>query len=64
MISLFTGIIFTAVIGYIIDRYEGIGNLDGGFLFIAISIFILNICNFICLMVIKKVIEKGKVRLQ
>ena len=54
MISLFTGMIFTAITGYIIDRYEGIGNLNGGFLFIAVSIFILNICNFISLMLIKK----------
>ena len=54
MISLFSGMIFTAVIGYIIDKYEGLGNLEGGFLFIAISLLILNICNFICLSMIKK----------
>ena len=54
MISLVSGMIFTAVIGYIIDKYEGLGNLEGGFLFIAISILILNICNFVCLSMIKK----------
>lgn len=54
IISLLGGMVFTAVVGYIIDRYEGIGNLEGGFLFIAISILILNICNFICLTMIKK----------
>ncbi len=53
MISLFCGMIVTAVVGYIIDRYEGLGNMDGGFLFLAISILILNICNFICLFMIK-----------
>ena len=58
IISLITGMIFTAVIGYIIDCYEGIGNLEGGFLFIAVAIFILNICNFICLLLIKKEDEK------
>ena len=54
IISLVSGMIFTAVIGYIMDKYESIGNLNGGFLFIAVSVFILNICNFICLMMIKK----------
>lgn len=54
MISLFTGMGFTAIIGYIIDKFESLGNLNGGFLFIAISIFILNISNFICLFLIRK----------
>lgn len=54
IISLITGMIFTAVTGYVIDKYESIGNIEGGFLFIASSILILNICNFICLSMIKK----------
>lgn len=54
IISLVSGMAFTAILGHIIDRYEGLGNLEGGFLFIAISILILNICNFICLNMIKK----------
>lgn len=53
MISLISGIVFTLVIGYIIDRYEAIGNIKGGFLFIAVSMLILNICNFISLLAIK-----------
>ena len=52
-ISLFTGMIFTLILGYVIDGYEALGNLRGGFLFTAISILILNISNFICLMMIK-----------
>ena len=54
MISLITGIAFTTAAGYIIDRYEGLGNLTGGFLFIAVSIFILNVCNFVSLALIKR----------
>lgn len=54
MISLVSGMAFTMIIGYIIDRYEGLGNQEGGFLFIAVSILILNICNFINYMLIKK----------
>ena len=54
IISLISGMIFTAVIGRIIDKYEGLGNLEGAFLFIAIAILILNISNFICLYMIRK----------
>ena len=54
MISLVSGIAFTMIMGYIIDRYESLGNLNGGFLFIAISMLVINICNFVCLLMIKK----------
>lgn len=54
IISLITGMAFTAIVGYVIDTYEGLGNIEGGFLFLAIAIFILNVCNFTCLMLIKK----------
>jgi len=54
MVSLISGILFTTSIGFIIDKFESIGNLNGGFLFIAITMLIINICNFVCLMMIKK----------
>lgn len=54
MVSIISGIIFSTSIGFIIDKFEGIGNLNGGFLFIAITMIILNICNFVSLMMIKK----------
>jgi len=54
MISLVLGIVFTMVIGYVFDRYESIGNINGGFIFIAFSMLVINICNFICLLMIKK----------
>lgn len=54
IISLLTGMIFTAVAGAIIDKFESIGNLEGAFLFIAVSIFILNVCSFTCMKMIKK----------
>jgi len=54
MVSLISGIIFTTSIGFIIDKFESIGNLNGGFLFIGITMLIINICNFVCLMMIKK----------
>lgn len=54
MLSLLLGMLFTAVVGYVIDVYEGVGNLDGGFLFIAIAILVLNMCNFLCLSFVGK----------
>lgn len=63
MFSLFSGMIFTFIAGYIIDIYEGIGNLNGGFLFIAFSIFALNISNFICFSCVseEKINEQSKI---
>ena len=57
MISLFSGMFFTAITGYIIDKFEALDNLEGGFLFIALTILILNICNFISLAIIKKELQ-------
>ncbi|MBE6962028.1 MAG: MFS transporter [Ruminococcaceae bacterium] len=54
IISLISGIVFTAFMGYVVDRFESLDNLEGGFLFIALSLLLLNICNFISLMMIKK----------
>ncbi|MBQ9940064.1 MAG: MFS transporter [Clostridia bacterium] len=53
-ISLFCGMFFTAIMGYIIDKYESVNNLNGAFLFLSGSIFVLNICNFISLSLIAK----------
>ncbi len=53
MISLLCGIVFSAVMGLAIDKFESIGNIKGGFLFIATSMLIINILNFISLVLIK-----------
>lgn len=53
MLSLFSGVIFTLVVGFIIDKYEALGSIEGGFLFIAAVILVLSICNFACIMRIK-----------
>jgi Na+/melibiose symporter-like transporter len=54
MISLISGIVFTFVAGQVIDRFETLGNINGGFLFIAVAGFIISICNFVSLMLIKQ----------
>ena len=54
IISLLSGMVFTIAAGYVIDKFEGIGNINGGFLFIACATLLLNICNFICIAMIKK----------
>lgn len=58
MISLVAGIVFTLIAGQLIDYYEGIDNLRGGFLLIASMMLILSICNFACLMMIKNEVRK------
>lgn len=54
IISLLSGIFFTLIVGYVIDYYEAMDNINGGFLFVAIATLILNICNFICIAMVKK----------
>ena len=53
MVSLVGGILFTLGAGYVIDQFENLNNLQGGFLFLAAAMLILNICNFISLCLIK-----------
>ena len=54
MVSLAAGSTFSIVIGIIIDKYEGLGNLEGAFLFIAASAFVISVCNFVCIILMKK----------
>lgn len=53
IVSLLCGMIVSMVAGYVIDKFEGVGNLNGGFLFISVSILIFNICNFVSMMMMK-----------
>ena len=53
MVSLFGGMIFTLVAGYIIDYFEMSGQLRTGFLVVSMILFVLSICNFLSLMLIK-----------
>ena len=53
-ISLFLGIFFTLAVGFTVDKFEGLGNLNGAFLFLSSAILILHIINFITLLLISK----------
>lgn len=53
MFSLVSGIIFTLIAGYVIDKFEAIGDLNGGFLFISVAMLIIIALNFVSLMRIK-----------
>ena len=55
MISLSTGMVFTFVVGFVMDRYEAAGDLYGGFLFVAVAGLIISVCNFISLALIRRV---------
>ncbi len=54
IVSLVSGIVFTFVIGMIIDKYAELNKVEAGFVFTGCAILILTICNFISLMLIKK----------
>ncbi len=54
MISLITGIVVSLGAGYIIDRFDSLNNLEGGFIFCAVAIFIFSLCDLICLFLVKK----------
>ncbi len=60
MVSLFTGMIFSAVMGYIFDVFELGGNISGGFIFLAATILVLNVANFTSLAFIKKGMHQGE----
>ena len=61
MISLITGIVFTIIIGYVMDHFEMLNNIKGSFIFTAASMLILTVCHFISLMLIKnEEHEKGE----
>ena len=62
MISLALGIVVTLVVGYVMDAFEADGNLRGGFIFAAVSIFIFSVCDFVCLMLIKNRIKTPEER--
>ncbi len=54
IVSLITGILFSLAMGAIYDAFVAAENLVGGFLFIAAVMLVVDICNFICLILIKK----------
>ena len=54
MLSLIAGMVMTLLLGVIMDSFETAGNLNGGFIFAAISILIFSVSDLICLLLIKK----------
>lgn len=45
IISLIAGIVFTAVVGRVFDNMEAGGNIEHGFIFIAVTIFVINVID-------------------
>ena len=54
IISIASGIIFTAAVGYIFDAMEANGNIEHGFIMIAILAFTISAADIICLFLIKE----------
>lgn len=60
MLSLGLGIVFTLVVGWVIDRFEGLGNISGAFVFIAVSMAVISVCNVLCLLSMKSEPDEGE----
>ena len=54
MISLLTGVVYTLVIGFVVDGFVARDNIQGSFIFLAIVLLVLNIANFVTLMLIAR----------
>ena len=54
MISLATGIVFTAIVGFVFDSMEASGNIRGGFVMLAILAFTISTLDVFCLIFIKR----------
>lgn len=54
MISLLSGVFFTLGMGYMVDRFELSGNLNGAFRFIAVSMTVICAFNLLCLCFMKE----------
>lgn len=59
MISLLSGMVFTLIVGMIIDRFEAMDQLTKGFLFIACAGLILTVCCLVCLLLIARPADKA-----
>lgn len=53
IVSLIIGIIFMVIVGYVIDYYESINQIRGGFLFIAVTMLVINVVNYVSILFIK-----------
>ncbi len=53
MISLISGMVFTLVVGFVLDRFTRSGNVAGGFIFIAAGILVCSLADLVCLLTIK-----------
>lgn len=54
ILSLISGIIFTTVVGYVLDRFDEASNLKGGFFFVSITILLIAVGDFVCISMIKR----------
>ncbi|MBR6743822.1 MAG: hypothetical protein IKM00_01200 [Clostridia bacterium] len=53
IVSLLSGVVFSLAMGKAIDRFIEAGNIEGGFLFIAVTMLIITVGDFVCLMFMK-----------
>ena len=51
IVSLIGGMVLSLLMGWLMDRYEAAGNLEGVFLLFAVVMLVFNVCNFCSMMV-------------
>ena len=55
IISLLSGIVVSLSVGYTLDRFIEAGNVNGGFIVIAVTMLVMNVGDFACLMAMKNI---------
>ena len=53
MVSLLSGMVFTLVMGYGVDKFAAAGNVKGGFIFVAAAILASSLLDLTCLITMK-----------
>ncbi len=59
-VSLLSGMVLTLIMGYVMDAFTAKNNMEGGFLFCAVAMFIFCACDLVCLLLIEKDQPKEK----
>ena len=60
MISLASGIVFSLVMGYAVDKFAENGNIEGGFIFTAAALLASALLDLTCLLIMKNDVKEKK----
>ena len=60
MISLASGVVFSLVMGYAVDKFAENGNIEGGFIFTAAALLVSALLDLTCLLIMKNDVKEKK----